>query len=407
MSLLRSSRLASTRAKYRARQNWALDLRHLPQHLFAIHRRTPHQHVPGQLRLFNLDLHIGPINDFRAITTPMGVALTDWTISGHADVIGRYREPILGFNAFNWRQLSPRVIDKFLDKYGRYLDQFDGFVTTHTPAFATLFLPLQKPIIAICTTRYEQPFTNQPQSWAWLDDQLKKGVEDGQILVVANNLGDQAYLRYFTGIEAEYIPSLCSYTNAPYNPRHRYFAIGSKSLHCSQMIAERTQYLARPAGQILGGRATWRERNSVRGWVHIPYNISQMTIFEQYWENVPIYIPDDEFLLNLWRHDPNGVLSELSMYQVLDLPTEALPAGDPNRVRDPEAIRWWLDRSDYGPKGELSQIVRFSSFGHLTDLLESQDDEELSDRIRRSNLQRRELVTSAWGQLISSAWELS
>ena len=407
MNPLRSPQLAPARAAFRARRDWALDLRHLPQHLAAVHRRAPRQRVSGRLQLFNLDVHISPISDFRSITTPMGVDLTDWTISGHADVIGRHREPVLGFNALNWRNLSPKVVDKFIDRYGRYLDQFDGFVTTTTPAFATLFLRLQKPIIAICATRYEQPFTGQPHRWAWLDDQLRKGVEDGQLHVVANNLGDQAYLRHFTGIDSTYVPSLGSYTNAPYAPRDRHFAIGSKSALCNQMIKASTRNLARPSDEILGARATWQERNSVRGWVHVPYNISQMTIFEQYWENVPIYIPDDKFLFDLWCKNPGDVLSELSMYQVLGLPTDKLPAGDPNRVCDPDVIRWWLERSDYGPQGELSKIVRFSSFQHLTDLLATQDDEVLSEMMRQSNVIRRDSIMSAWEQVINSVWGLS
>jgi hypothetical protein len=354
--------------------------------------------------LFNLDLHIGPIADFREITAPMGVDLTDWTLSGHADLIGRHREPILGFNAFNWPRLSPRVVDKFLHRYGRYLDQFDGFVTTHTPAFATLFLPLQKPILALCTTRYEQPFTNQPHLWRWLDDELSTAVADGQLHVIANNLGDQAYLRHFTGIKSTYIPSLCRYTNAPYAPRDPHFAIASKSISCNEKIREDLGNLALPIGELVRARATWQERNSLKGWVHIPYNISEMVIFEQYWENVPIYLPDDDFLLDLWCLDPGGVLSELSMYQVLGLPTDHLPVGDPNRIQDPSVIRWWIERSDYGPQGELSNVVRFSSIEHLSELLATQDDEAISESMRASNIVREGAVIQSWEQAIESVW---
>ncbi|MHB1510719.1 MAG: hypothetical protein ACYCST_15550 [Acidimicrobiales bacterium] len=404
MNPLRSARLAPARVAIRGRRDWALDLRHLPHHLAEIHRRAPSQRDTDRLRLFNIDLHIGPIGDFRAITTPMGVDLTDWTISGHADVIGRHREPVLGFNAFNWSRLSPRVVDMFLKRYGRYLDQFDGFVTTHTPAFATLFLRLEKPIIALCSTRYERPFTDQPHLWHWLDEQLRKGAADGQLHFVANNVADGAYLRHFTGIASTYIPSLCSYTYAPYAPRDRRFAIASKSAMCTERIREDSRNLARPIAELLPARATWQERHSVRGWVHVPYNISQMAIFEQYWENVPIYIPDDDFLLRLWQQDPGGVLNELSMYQVLGLPTDHLPEGDPNRVHDPDVIRWWLEKSDYGPRRELSEIVRFASFEHLSELLATQDDEALSERIRQSNIARRSAVVAAWEQTIESVW---
>jgi hypothetical protein len=407
MKLLRSRRFAQARTRLHARREWARDLRHLPRHLAEIRRPAPRHRDGSRIRLFNMDVHIGPIGDFRAITAPMGIDLTDWTISGHAELIGRHREPVRGFNALNWRRLSPDVIDRFLNRYGRYLDQFDGFVTTTTPAFATLFLRLEKPIIAICATRYEQPFTGQPHMWEWLDEKLRKGIAQGQLHVVANNRGDQAYLRHFTGIESTHIPSLCMYTRAPYNPQDRRFAIASKSALCTQMIRGNSGNIALPADELLPSRATWQQRNSVRGWIHVPYNISQMAISEQYWENVPLYIPDEEFLLNLWQEDSGGVLSELSMYQVLGLPTDHLLPGDPNRVHDPDVIRWWLERSDYGPRGDLSEIVRFSSFEHLTELLAAQDDEALSEQMHESNITREGAVTAAWAQLIESVWERS
>jgi hypothetical protein len=334
----------------------------------------------------------------------MGVELRDWTISGHADLIGRHREPVLGCNARTWYRFSPKMVERFVDRYGRYLEQFDGFVTTTTPAFATLFQPLQKPIIALCTTRYEQPLTDRPDRWRWLDDRFREGVADGQIHFVANNRGDQAYLEHFTGIETTYIPSLCTYTAAPYAPSDARFAVASKSAVAARRAVETTRGLARPVADLLPHRASWPRRNAMRGWVHMPYNVSQMAIFEQYWENVPLYVPDDDLLLDLWQRDPAGVLSELSMYQVLGLPTDDLPPGNPNRVHDPDVIRWWVDRSDFGPGRELSEIVRFSSFEHLADLLATQDDETISEGMRQSNLGRRATVLAAWEQLIERVW---
>jgi hypothetical protein len=125
-----------------------------------------------------------------------------------------------------------------------------------------------------------------------------------------------------------------------------------------------------------------------------------MTIFEQYWENVPLYIPDDEFLIDLWQKEPRGVLSELSMYQVLGLPTDQLPADDPNGVHNDGVVRWWVERSDYGSERELSEIVQFSSFEHLSDLLASQDDWAISERMRDSNVVRRNAIVPAWAQAL-------
>ena len=230
MNPRRSRRFTQARAALRPWRDWAFDLRYLPHHLSEILRSVPSNRDPGRLHLFNLDLHIGPIGDFREITSPLGVDVTEWTMSAHADLIGRHREPVLGFNARNWRRLSPKVVDRFLDRYGRYLDQFDGFITT-TRRHSRRSFCLSTSRLSLCARRGTSNRSPISQSYgAWLDEELRRGVADGQLYVVANNLADQAYLRHFTGIESRYIPSLCTYTNAPYAPRDRYFAIASKSI---------------------------------------------------------------------------------------------------------------------------------------------------------------------------------
>mgnify|MGYP003351664753 CR=1 FL=1 len=56
-----------------------------------------------------------------------------------------------------------------------YLEQFDGFIVTHSPVFCLLFEKFCKPIILINSCRYEQPFswTNDIESWDWLNTKLK------------------------------------------------------------------------------------------------------------------------------------------------------------------------------------------------------------------------------------------
>jgi len=382
------------------RAQWVRDLRSWPHHRREIHSARPD---PGSgLRLFNLDLHIGPVSDIRAVVTPLGVELTDWTLSQHAEIIGRRREPVRACNAVTWRRISPRMVQRFLDRYGRYLERYDGFVVTHTPVFAALFLPLGKPVVVVSTTRYEIPFTDDPARWRWLDDVLIAADREGQACFVANNRGDRDYLRYFTGIESRYIPSLCDYTAAPYRPSTDRFAIGGRAPEVFEGIRDATAGRAVPAAELFGRNAPWTARHSVRGWIHVPYNVSQMTFFEQHSAAVPVYFPSDELLCEWSRAERPGVLSELSMYRVLGLDPTGLEPGNPNRFQDEETVRWWLARSDFATGATLGGAIRFSSEEELAALLADQDDTEVSARMRVVNEVRRAEAVAGWSEVV--AW---
>ena len=393
-SLRRARRVARMRAQ------WVRDLRSWPHHRREIHSARPD---PGSgLRLFNLDLHIGPVSDIRAVVTPLGVELTDWTLSQHAEIIGRRREPVRACNAVTWRRISPRMVQRFLDRYGRYLERYDGFVVTYPPVFAALFLPLGKPVVVVSTTRYEIPFTDDPARWRWLDDVLIAADREGQACFVANNRGDRDYLRYFTGIQSRYIPSLCDYTAAPHRPSTDRFAIGGRAPEVFERIRRATTGRAVPAPELFGPNAPWATRHSVRGWIHVPYNVSQMTFFEQHSAAVPVYFPSDELLAEWYRAESPGVLSELSMFQVLGLDPAGLEPGNPNRFQDEDTLRWWLARADFAAGATLGGAIRFSSVEELAALLADQDDTEVSAQMRAVNEVRRAEAIAGWSEVV--AW---
>jgi hypothetical protein len=382
----------------RMRAQWVGDLRSWPRHRREIRSARPD---PGSdLRLFNLDLHIGPVSDIRAVVAPLGVELTDWTLSQHAEVIGRRRDPVRVCNAVTWRRISPRMVQRFLDRYGRYLERYDGFVVAYPPAFAALFLPLGKPVVVVGATRYEIPFTDDPERWSWLDDVLITADREGQACFVANNRGDRDYLRYFTGIESRYIPGLCDYTAAPYRPSTDRFAIGGRAPEVFERIRHATKGRAVPAAELFGPNAPWAARHSVRGWIHVPYNVSQMTFFEQHSAAVPMYFPSDELLGEWSREERPGVLSELSMYRVLGLDPTGLEPGNPNRFQDENTVRWWLARSDFAEGATLEGAIRFSSVEELAALLADQDDIEVSARMHAVNEIRRAEAVAGWSEVV-------
>ena len=130
-----------------------------------IPRRRRHR----QLRLFNLDLHIGVIRDLSMEFQAQGADLRHWSISGHNGLVRRgfrFPDPVGVVNSRTWADLDENMIDGFQDRYGRFLRQFDGFVATYPPAFARLFANTGKPVLVVLATRYEAPFSDRPSDLA-------------------------------------------------------------------------------------------------------------------------------------------------------------------------------------------------------------------------------------------------
>ncbi len=383
----------------------------MPRHLASVHR-GPHPAAPEnrraghRLQLFNLDLHIGVISDLKDLFNDLGVGITDWTLSGHADVIGRHIEPVRVVNELTWRSMGPQMVDEFDRRYGTFLSGFDGFVCTHTPSFIPLFMRYGKPIIGVASTRYEQPFTADPERWRWLDSQLKAASASGQLALVANNRADREYLRRFTGLDAELISSVCRYPNAPFTGRRDVFAIASKSPELDRLIEVAAAGGARSRKELFPLRPTWKAMHDVHGWVHVPYNISQMALFEQHYAGVPIFIPDDRFLVELRGRYPQAVLSQLSFRQVAELDPSVVAWDDPNKVDNPEVLHWWLDRADFAAHGALTGVIRFGSFNELADLLRSCDVEAIAETYRATNRARERTALAQWESLLARHFDL-
>ena len=383
----------------------------MPAHLarvhLARHPNQPDKHKPRKrLQLFNLDLHIAVISDIKDLFAELDVGITDWTLSAHADIVRRRREPVRVVNEQTWRFMGPDMVLEFDRRYGRYLAKFDGFICTHTPSFIPLFTRYDKPIIGVASTRYEQPFTSDQERWSWLNTELRTASASGQLAMVANNRGDRDYLKFFTGLDSALIPSMCRYTRAPFTGRIPGFAIASKALEIDAMLERATGGAAQARSRLFTGRPTWAQMHDVQGWVHVPYNISQMALFEQYYAGVPIYMPDTRFLMRLCDEYPSAVLSELSFFQIRDLDQSHLAATDPNKTDDRDVVRWWVDRSDFAKDGELSEIVQFGSLEELSDLLNTSDAWAISDRYREHNRTREQRVLSQWRSLLETVFSV-
>jgi len=129
--------------------------------------------------------------------------------------------------------------------------------------------------------------------------------------MISNNLADQAYLKEESGVDSLYIPSLCMYTDAKYNHIHKEFVLFDdkvkdkfKSIEDSSILIERPK------------NYEYKNLFEYAGIVHMPYDVSTMSLFEQYFAGVPLFFPTKDFykecILNatctfIFRYDKGGV----------------------------------------------------------------------------------------------------
>ena len=338
------------------------------------------------MRLFNLDLHISVIADVKNIFHRLypDIEITDWSVSGHTWVMGEGREVVDVVNQKTWKNLDHNMIREFHQRYDNFLQQFDGFVVTFPPAFVLLFERYNKPIFLVNAIRYETPFcwNLDVEMMGYLEQRMVEMEKKNQLVVVSNNKADLDYLQMGTGIQSHYIPSLCLYTESQYEDKRNQYVMFSKSGYpaIDNLI---------PSKQL--GRFSWKELYHHKGIVHMPYEISTMSIFEQYSANIPLFFPTKRFLkerLSEKKMDFNGP------YMKQNYPTKLEPALGVNW------IDFWLDRADYYNEQEMKFITYFDSYEELSHQLKAVDTAFISKQMQSWNRVRQGEALRKWNALI-------
>jgi len=279
----------------------------------------------------------------------LDVDLVNWSISGsnrYTRKLFKFPDPVSGVNSNTWTNLSSDTINEFMDSYSSELKFFDGFVVTHTPAFSQIFESLGKPQLIVNSTRYEAPFTNNPIGWKTLNQSLQKQVARGQSTIWSNNYGDRDYLKYFTGLESDWVPSFCSYTNYVWPGTGKQTLVMARSEELQEEMFHISNGTLIPFRKFLGKSYRWADFNQVSEIFVIPYNISTMSLFEFATSGIPIAVPGRKLMKELIDEYP-GILTELSYFQVRDIDTSSLNHDNPNNCNSDGFLDWWLDRADF------------------------------------------------------------
>lgn len=362
-----------------------------------------------------------PIQDLKNILIPLGVKFFDKSLSYSCARTKSCTYTLRILNRKNGMYPSNEIRSQF---YKFYKDQIemkavDAFVCFHPVAMCELYMPFNRSIIVVSSTRYELS-RFQPEQWRTLNQNLIKISRDPKNVIAANNLYDAEYIRYFTGIKAIVLPSFCDYTKATYNPTRPEFLltpthdINFKNIFQKLLNKSLEQYKGNEI-KIATIRSLYSnyKYSDIAGHpaiIHVPYQVSVMSLFEQYRMNIPLLFPSLN-LLTEW-HFEYGVVNEKTWHQALygvkpkGSPIQGVLTNvpDPNNDLDRKAIRHWLNFSDFY---QWPHITYYESTDDLLEKLASTDFQLISDKMKKYNKQLRRNILRTWKQILNNIKQYS
>jgi hypothetical protein len=104
----------------------------------------------------------------------------------------------------------------------------------------------------------------------------------------------------------------------------------------------------------LGTPFKWSDLSQFRGIIHIPYEISTMSMFEHFSAGIPLFFPSKKFMLESF------LIQSVSAYWKADLPKELAPMANKSV---------WLELADFYEVFRSPNVHYYDSFSHLFELL--------------------------------------
>jgi len=274
------------------------------------------------MTFFNIDQHVSVNSNIEYILKKLGHSLEIISLSQHHWVMNRERFHVPFIEENIHCLIEKEKWQEFYTVFKHPLASFDGFIVCHPPIFAVLYKNfVNKPIIVQISIRYDFPYTDNLKQLKIFNDFLLSD----SVIITANNKLDKAYFEDRTDgkKECKYIPSLCEYTNMTYKPQRNEFLLYDNQRQ--YQIKDTVNRHDLPDGH------KWVDIGAFKGIIHIPYNISTMSFFEQYTACIPLFFPSKKFLLELyyqgarvldqcfWSQEQHGKYGSQTMDKVLDL----------------------------------------------------------------------------------------
>jgi len=294
---------------------------------------------------------------------PMGDAWPSF-IEGLKDSIPMRHEPV-----------ETAIPEAFIE---RVKATYSMIFTSHCMRYPLLFERTGLPVYHINSTRFGNELTVSPPLFQDLCVRILKAVTTGWLKVIHNNHAEKWYAGQYLGEYMEKAPVIQSLCDSPLRFRitvppavGKPFLIWDTRFHIADgkgsktllEIHERLGTVCDVTSVLTRKSKSYLDDNMLSEYqaiIHVPYNISTMSCFEQSAAGIPIWVPSPEYLEKILL-DPEEH-SELSWFCYSeDRKGFAMP---PDQVWKRECLREFVKRADFY-NGTLNCVFTFDSVDDL------------------------------------------
>ena len=307
----------------------------------------------------------------------------------------------------------------------------DAILCTHADSMCEIFMPFEKPLIVVASTRYEIGRYEEDRWSQWNHNLQKIAAKPGNV-VGANNVYDLEYMKYFTGIQnIQLLPTLALYVSARYSPTKReillcpstrpvapplynelmgaldVFKKRYKLTHAKNTIADGGLVIA-PV-RSLYKRFEYSDLAAHPAIILMPYQLSVMSFFEFYRMGIPMFVPSPQ-LLTHW-HMKHSVLKERSWNMIFDKPGllsavkkhpdyKGPMLSDPNDNLNFNSVLEWVKLGDFYT---FPHVQQFDNLTHLVEMVGTTSLQELnvvSTRMRVFSETHDVTTLKSWGRAL-------
>ena len=344
--------------------------------------------IANATTVWSNDFHISTIGDVKALLSGTHkVKFIDKSLSGHCKYTNTCATDLKVLDRSNGMHPDASTRKKFFEAYRNDTEmrKVDICMCFHPSAMCELFMPLGKRLFVVATTRYELG-RESPEEWKQWNSNLKNIASDPKNFIAANNLYDAKYIEYFTGLNVEVMASWVPMATR-YSGISKDILVAIHNYEYAQGFAENTASNPHTIWDELGqvsprlkdlrqkyGNYQYAQLAENPAIVHIPYQVSVMSLFEQYQMGIPILVPTPQFLWTL--HNKYNVVSQRTWEQVRHKkrprgsPISASPkfmgCPDPNNDKDRDAFLYWVKFGDFW---QFPHIIQFDSWSDLKKII--------------------------------------
>ncbi len=376
------------------------------------------------MKLFGMDHHHAVLWDVKQILRPLGVQVDFvWLADGRPPVNEAIPCQIPSFLS-SLDIYKPPADQPMPEDAKSYIaeENYDGILTSHSLITCHRLKDLNLPMIHVNSTRFGNEWIHQPEKHTVLVQSLEELLHTNRLRVVHNNKGDFQYFhQYFPKVSPSQeviIPSLCEsiarlrekvvkptkllvwdtrqvllqQKGSPFMKMMMMKlkeALGDSVDSQAVLMAQAQSYL--PEGYL----------DAYTAVIHIPYNVSTMSMFQHARANIPIWVPSKRLLKELWTNpeEPN----ELSW--TVFVPGSEGKASYLDQARNPDVVERWIDTADFYNPDVLPLCLQFDSVEELIEKAMTTDYQALMDKAEQTQQQRRENITFAWEQVLKGVKE--